>query len=51
MKKAIKNMILKCGTTVAGLALLITSMNVNSTCMLFAHQPKLPSNAKKLRKF
>jgi hypothetical protein len=26
-------------------------MNVNSVCMLFAHQPELPEEAKKLRKF
>ena len=28
-----------------------TSVNVNSTCLFVVHQPKLPENAKKLRKF
>lgn len=46
-----KSLIYKFGTVLAGLALCITSLNVNTTCMLFIHQPKLPTNAKKLRKF
>lgn len=33
------------------LAFLVTSFNVNSTCMFFANQPKMPEKAKKLRKF
>ncbi|MSU03155.1 cyclic lactone autoinducer peptide [Tissierella sp. DSM 105185] len=37
--------------TLASLALMVTSLNVNTTCMLIAHQPKLPEGAKKLRKF
>lgn len=36
---------------IAAAAKMATSANVNSTCMLFAYQPKLPQNAKKLRKF
>lgn len=36
---------------IAVAAKMATSANVNSTCMLFAYQPKLPQNAKKLRKF
>lgn len=35
----------------AALALLVTTANVNSTCFFFAHQPVLPNNAGKLRKF
>ena len=46
-----KSLIYKFGTAIACLALCITSLNVNTTCMLFIHQPKLPSVAKKLRKF
>lgn len=42
---------LKFGMALASLALMVTSLNVNTTCMLIAHQPKLPENAKKLRKF
>lgn len=36
---------------IAAAAKMATSANVNSTCMLFAYQPKLPESAKKLRKF
>lgn len=46
-----KKLIYKFGTTLACLALCITALNVNTTCMLFVHQPKLPIDAKKLRKF
>lgn len=46
-----KNLIYKFGTALACLALCITSLNVNTTCMLFVHQPKLQDGANKLRKF
>ena len=46
-----KSLIYKFGTVLAGLALCITSLNVNTTCMLFIHKPELPNGAKKLRKF
>ncbi len=36
---------------IAAAAKMATSANVNSTCMLVAHQPKLPKGAEKLRKF
>ena len=36
---------------IAAAAKKATSVNVNSTCLFVAHQPKLPENAKKLRKF
>ena len=29
----------------------ITTFNINTTCMFAIHQPKLPEQAKKLRKF
>ncbi|HBV69032.1 MAG TPA: cyclic lactone autoinducer peptide [Clostridiales bacterium] len=32
------------------LAFTITSINVNTTCMFFMHQPKLPKGAEKLKK-
>lgn len=35
----------------ADLALKVTETNVNTACMLIAHQPKLPKGAEKLRKF
>lgn len=46
-----KRKVVKIGGFVAGLALLITTLNANSTCLFYAHQPKLPKNALKLRKF
>lgn len=36
---------------IAATAKMATSANVNSACMFFVHQPKLPEGAKKLRKF
>lgn len=41
----------KSSSVIANVALKVTSMNVNSACMCFVHQPKLPETAKKLRKF
>lgn len=46
-----KKTILKLSGILASFALMITAMNVNVTCMLFAHQPKLPKGSDKLRKF
>jgi len=46
-----RNMVSKLGMVLATLALMIVSLNVNSTCMFIAHQPELPEGAKKLRKF
>lgn len=45
-----KKMIFKFSGVIASLALMVTSMNVNSTCMLLIHQPELPKGAEKLRK-
>ncbi len=39
------------GTQIASIALLVTTFNVNTTCLFVAHQPKLPDATKKLRKF
>ena len=46
-----KHMLLKLGSVFASLALMVTALNVNTTCMLFVHQPELPDNARKLRQF
>ncbi len=46
-----KKLLIKIGTSLASVALMVTSLNVNTACMLFVHQPKLPDNARKLRKF
>ncbi|MDF2941248.1 MAG: hypothetical protein K0S01_106 [Herbinix sp.] len=43
--------LLKLGTCLASLALIVTALNVNTACMMFVHQPELPDAAKKLRKF
>lgn len=41
----------KYGGMFAALALTITAVNVNSACFWIANQPKLPADAKSLRKF
>ncbi|NCC15450.1 MAG: cyclic lactone autoinducer peptide [Clostridia bacterium] len=46
-----KNFLYSLGGMVATLAVVITTLNVNTTCLYMAHQPKLPDAAKKLRKF
>lgn len=46
-----KGFMLKYGNIVASIALLITTLTVNSTCIWASYQPELPENAKKLRKF
>lgn len=51
MKKFMLNNIAKLGSVVAALAVMITTVNVNSACVWFTHQEKLPVDAKKLRKF
>lgn len=39
------------GKILASLALLVTTMNANTTCIFITHQPELPEDAKKLRRF
>lgn len=39
-----------CGA-MAALALLVTNLNVNSTCAQILYQPTIPEEAKKLRRF
>lgn len=54
MKKWISlltNHMLKASVVLAPLALLMTTANINATCAGAVHQPNLPDNAKKLRKF
>jgi cyclic lactone autoinducer peptide len=48
---SLKHLLIKMGTSLAGLALMVTTLNVNTACMLFVHQPKLPDNAGRLRRF
>lgn len=47
MKKLVTKL---CGI-VASFGLLITAMNVNTNCIAFIHQPKLPQGAQRLRRF
>ncbi|MBE6844073.1 MAG: cyclic lactone autoinducer peptide [Ruminococcus sp.] len=35
----------------ATIAIVVTSLTVNSTCLAIIHQEKLPDNALKLRRF
>lgn len=46
-----KRLIYRIATVAASLALVVTAFNVNSACMMFVHQPKLPDSAMKLRAF
>lgn len=46
MRKALT----KLSGVIASLALMVTTMNVNTTCICLIHQPKLPKGAEKLRK-
>lgn len=50
MKKR-KNMFLFLSKFVVALALMVTTLNVNSTCMFYINQPPLPKAAKRLRRF
>jgi len=47
----VKKFIRKYGTWMAALAMVVTTMTANSTCIFLTHQAELPENAKKLRKF
>lgn len=47
----LKNFVLKHGATLSAFAIFVTTMNVNRTCYSILHQPEVPKNAKKLRKF
>jgi cyclic lactone autoinducer peptide len=46
-----KKMNKKANHLLAKIALAVTKANANTTCPYYAHQPKLPEAAKKLRKF
>ena len=45
-----KKIFMKCGTVIASFAFFYTSFIMNATCALYAYQPELPENAKKLIK-
>lgn len=45
------NFFKKHSTVLAALALAVTTLTANSTCVYYLHQSKMPEGAKKLRKF
>lgn len=49
--RLLKSMFLLLSRTAASVALMVTTYNVNSCCIFLVHQPKLPNEAQKLRKF
>ncbi len=46
-----RNFIKRNSTLLAALALVVTSLTVNSTCIFTMHQDEVPEAAKKLRRF
>ena len=46
-----KKFVCKFGGLLACAALFITSLSANTACFIWWHQPKLPEDARKLRKF
>ncbi len=51
MKTIMLKFFKKHGAIFAALAISVTTLNVNSACFWINSQPKLPENAKSLRKF
>ena len=51
MKNFISKYAVKFGGCIAVLTMMVTAATVNSACVWFTHQEKLPEEAKKLRKF
>lgn len=45
------NWVYKLNGALSALALMVTTLNVNTTCMYVMHQSELPESAKSLRKF
>lgn len=48
---ALKNLSLRCYRVIAAMALMVTTININTACMFFFYQPKLPEGAEILKKF
>lgn len=51
MKQKIQKFCMKFGGTFAALAVVVATVTANSTCIWCTHQPELPDDVKKLRKF
>ncbi len=50
-KLSVNSLLYSVGGMIGALASIVTALNVNTTCLFYAHQPKLPSAARKLSKF
>jgi len=50
-RNQMKKFIMKYSGVLAALALVVTTLTANSTCVYCVHQPKMSENCKKLRKF
>ncbi|WP_084505080.1 cyclic lactone autoinducer peptide [Acetobacterium malicum] len=48
---ALKNLSLRCYRVIAAMAIMVTTLNINTACVFFFYQPKLPEGAEKLKKF
>lgn len=51
MRTAAEKISRKLSKASAKMAMAVTSSTANSACAFITHQPKMPANAKKLRKF
>ncbi len=51
MKLKLRKFVTKFGGMFAALAVVIATTSANSACLWIGHQPKLPDDVKKLRKF
>ncbi|WP_295219353.1 cyclic lactone autoinducer peptide [Ruminococcus sp.] len=51
MKSTVNRFMMMFGGVFAAFALMIATISANSACMWITHQPKLPDDVKKLRKF
>lgn len=51
MKSKLGKLVMKFGGVFAALAVGVATMSANTACLWFAHQPELPEDVKKLRKF
>lgn len=49
--RQMKKLLIKYSGMLAALAIVFTTMTVNSTCTWMSYQEELPDTAKKLRKF
>ncbi len=48
--KKFKNFILKYGTSLSALALIIGAASMDSACLVFYHQPKVPEAMNRFKK-